>query len=133
MNQAALLLEKRALVGASTADSRHRTARIIFLGAFAFNAALTVFWLVTFLRGGSFFYSDYRADWATVGRVLSGAFFFYVVWGFVWWAVKTALLRHFVGFTKEERRAAFSSRMKGPYDVSALTAKYSERRIRIAD
>jgi dolichol kinase len=113
--------------------SRHRTARLIFLSALLFNTALTVFWLATFLRGGSLFYSDYRADWGTIGRILSGVFFFYVVWGFVWWAVKTALLRYFVGFTKEERRDAFSSRMKRPYDVSALTAKYSERRIRIAD
>jgi hypothetical protein len=133
MNQPALRLGKRALANSATSDARHHTARIIFLGAFTFNAALTVFWLVTFLRGGSLFYSDYRADWAAIGRVLSGAFFFYVVWGFLWWAVKTALLRYFVGFTKEERRAASSSRMKQPYDVSALTAKYSERRIRIAD
>ena len=38
-----------------------------------------------------------------------------------------------MGFTKDERRDAFSSRMDRPYDVGALTAKYSERRIRIAD
>jgi hypothetical protein len=38
-----------------------------------------------------------------------------------------------VGFDREERRAAFSSRMDGPFDVAALTARHSERRIRIVD
>jgi hypothetical protein len=107
--------------------------RRIFLGAFAFNTAITVFWLVTWLRGGSYFFSDYRVDWATIGRILSGVLFFYVAWGIPWWVIKSALLRYLVGFTKEERREAFSSRMSRPYDVHALVEKYSERRIRIAD
>jgi hypothetical protein len=132
MRQAVLRSPGYAPANVAT-DSRYRTARIIFLGAFAFNAALTVFWLVTFLNGGSLFYSDYRADWTTIGRILSGILFFYVIWGVVWWAIKSALLRYFVGFGKEDRREAFSSRMHRPYDVSALTRKYSERRIRIAD
>jgi hypothetical protein len=117
----------------ATTDNRHRTARLIFWGAFAFNTALTAFWLATFLRGGSAFFSDNRVGWDTIPRVLSGVLFFYVIWGIVWWAIKAALLRFFVGFTEEDRRDAFSSRMNRPYDVSALTARYSERRIRIAD
>jgi hypothetical protein len=114
-------------------DTRYRTARLIFRGALAFNVALTVFWLVTFLTGGSWFFSDYRVDWGTIPRVLGGVFFFYVLWGVIWWAIKTALLRYFVGFTKDERRDAFSSRMDRPYDVGDLVTRYSERRIRIAD
>ena len=114
-------------------DSRYRTAQLIFRGALAFNAALTLFWLVTFLGGGSWFFSDYRADWGTIPRVLGGVFFFYVVWGVIWWAIKTLLLKYFVGFTKDERRDAFSSRMDRPYDVGTIVARYSERRIRIAD
>ena len=101
-------------------DHRYRTARLIFRGALAFNAALSVFWLVTFLGGGSWFFSDYRADWGTIPRVLGGVAFFYVAWGVIWWGIKTLLLRYFVGFTKEERRAAFSSRMDRPYDVAAM-------------
>ena len=117
----------------TTVDSRRKTADTIFRGALAFNAALTVFWLVTFLGGGSYFFQDYRVDWQTVGRILFGVLVFYVVWGIIWWAVKAALLRFFVGFTKEERRDAFSSRMDRPYDVGDLVSRYSERRIRIAD
>ena len=96
-----LRLGERVLVNPVMTDSRHRTARIIFLSAFAFNAAITVFWLATFLRGGSYFFSDYRADWSTVSRILSSILFFYVIWGIVWWAIKSALLRYFVGFSKE--------------------------------
>ena len=65
--------------------------------------------------------------------MLSGVLFFYVIWGVIWWAIKDALLRFFVGFTRDERRDAFSSRMDRPYDVNDLVAKYSERRIRITD
>ena len=57
---------------------------------------------------------------------------FYIVWGLPWWGLKALLLRKWVGMTKDEVRDAFSSRMDRPYDVAALTAKYSERRIRIA-
>ena len=122
-----------ALTRPAEADIRRQTADTIFRGALAFNAALTVFWLVTFLSGGSYFFQDYRVDWQTVGRILSGVLFFYVVWGIIWWAVKAALLRFFVRFTKAERRDAFSSRMDRPYDVADLASRYSERRIRIAD
>ena len=114
-------------------DSRLRTADRIFRGALAFNAALTLFWLVDVSDRQPFFFRDYTVNLATVGRILSGVLFFYVIWGVIWWAIKTALLRWFVGFTKEERRDAFSSRMDRPYDVGALVQRYSERRIRIAD
>ena len=114
-------------------DSRYRNARLIFRGALIFNAVLTVFWLVTYLAGGSWFFADYRADWQTIPRVLGGVAFFYVIWGVIWWAIKTLLLRYFVGFSKDERRDAFSSRMDRPYDVGDLVGRYSERRIRIAD
>ena len=115
------------------AEGRRRTARIIYRGALAFNGALTLFWLITFLRGGSFFVHDYRIGWDSAVRILSGVLFFYVIWGVIWWAIKTALLRWFVGFTRQERRDAFSSRMDRPYDVDDLVTRYSERRIRITD
>ena len=114
------------------ADPRQVTARRIFRGALIFNTALTVFWLASMAADSRFFFSDYRMSWDGVGRVLGGVAFFYVGWGLVWWGLKSLALR-WVGFTKDERRDAFSSRMDRGYDVAALTAKYSERRIRIAD
>jgi len=113
-------------------DGRAVTARRIFRGALLFNAALTLFWLASWATDSRFFFSEYRITLRSVGNVLIGITFFYVLWGLVWWGLKSLALR-WVGFTKDERRDAFSSRMDRPYDVGALTAKYSERRIRIAD
>jgi len=116
------------------AESRHRSATRIFQGAFVFNACLTIFWLYAVARNdGSAFAHGYRVDGAAMLRVFLGITFFYVIWGFIWWGVKRLLLRHFVGFTKDEIRESFSSRMRHPYELGPLLAKYSERRIRITD
>ena len=56
---------------------RRRTADRIFKAALAFNASLTVFWLVMLATGGNaFFFWSYDASIAAVGRVLGGVFFF---------------------------------------------------------
>ena len=115
-------------------DTRRQTANRIFRGALIFNAALTAFWLFALLTGrtGGFF-QHYDIGRDVVARIGGGIVFFYVIWGFIWYGIKTLLLKYFVGFTKEERRQAFSSRMRAPFEVAALTSRYSERRIRIAD
>src|SRR3954471_6486389 len=118
----------------NSADTRLRTAHRVFRGALMFNTALTAFWLFAVLthRTGGFF-GQYEIGRDVLGRIAGGILFFYVVWGFVWYGIKSLLLKHFVGFTKDERRQAFSSRMREPFEVSALTSRYSERRIRIVD
>ncbi len=116
------------------ADTRLRTAHRVFRGALIFNTGLTAFWLfavLTHKTGGFFEHYDMGRD--IVARIAGGIFFFYVIWGFIWYGIKTLLLKYFVGFSKEERRQAFSSRMSAPFDVAAFTARYSERRIRIVD
>jgi hypothetical protein len=115
-------------------EARRRTAGRIFRGALIFNTALTLFWLFVILGNrDAVFFRTYQIDRAALGRIAGGIFFFYIVWGFIWYGVKSLLLKYVVGFTKEERRQSFSSRMDEPYDVSALVEKYSERRIRIVD
>lgn len=113
---------------------RRRIADRIFTGALLFNTALTVFWAVVFLSGtDALFFGSSAFDAASVGRVLFGILLFYVAWGFIWYGVKTVLLKYVAAFSKDERRAAFSSRMSKPYDVAELLARHSERRIRIID
>lgn len=113
---------------------RKRIADRIFYGALWFNAGLSAFWVGVYWTGAdTIFYKDYGADLQALLRVFQGILVFYVIWGVVWWGVKTLLLRFVVGFTKEERRAAFSSRMSAPFDVQDLVSRYSERRIRIVD
>ena len=122
------------IAATDAAASRLRTAHRIFLGALIFNSALTVFWLAAMLTGrtGGFF-QHYDINRAVLGNILGAIFFFYVLWGFIWWGVKALLLNYFVGFSKDERRQALSSRMREPFDVASFTSRYSERRIRIAD
>ena len=107
----------------------------VFRGALYFNTALTALWIFVQTTHRSFFglFNYYPIGWDTVPRIGSGILFFYVIWGVIWYVVKNLLLKYFVGFSKEERRQAFSSRMRRPFDVSDFTARYSERRIRITD
>ncbi|HEY8548571.1 MAG TPA: hypothetical protein VIL35_01335 [Vicinamibacterales bacterium] len=113
---------------------RRRIADRVFRGALLFNAALTLFWAGLYATGrDTRFFGSVTFDVAAVGRVLGGVLFFYVLWGFVWYGVKAALLKYVAGFSKEERREAFSSRMSAPYDLPGLLDRHSERRIRIID
>lgn len=79
------------------------------------------------------FFLDLGLSWSTLGAVGGGVLFFYVLWGFLWYGVKAALLTYWAGFSREERRLAFSSRMDAPFEVSAFVSRHSERRIRIID
>jgi hypothetical protein len=115
-------------------EERRRTADRVFRGALIFNTGLTLLWLVAIVTGRTtIFFQNYRMDRQAVQQVAFGILFFYVLWGFIWYAIKTLLLRFVAGFTKEERRQAFSSRMKGPFDVADFVSRHSERRIRIID
>jgi len=99
-----------------------------------FNLGLTIFWLAMLATNGSaYFFGNYEVNGQRVRQVLGAILFFYVIWGFIWYGVKTLLLRTFVGFSKGESRRSFSSRMRAPYDVAEFVGRHSERRIRIAD
>jgi hypothetical protein len=115
--------------------SRRRTADRVFRGALLFNGALTGYWLLLVLTGRtSPFFQQHLITAETLARIAFAVGFFYILWGFIWWGIKAALLTYIVGFSKEERRQAFSSRMNPPgFDVSAFIARHSERRIRIVD
>ena len=115
-------------------DDRRRTADRIFQGALMFNAALTAYWiLIEATHGHSMFFQHSAIDRGTIARVGWGILFFYVVWGFIWYGIKSRLLKSVAGFSRDERRQAFSSRMHAPFDVAGLVATHSERRIRIID
>lgn len=115
-------------------DQRRRTVDRVFRGALVFNSALTAYWLFLLATGGSSaLFRDYRADVKHLGVALIYLLFYFVSGGFVWLGIKTLLLKYVVGFSKEDRRRAFSSRLDGRFEVADFTSRYSERRIRIAD
>jgi hypothetical protein len=115
---------------------RHlRTARRVFLGSLVYTCALTLFWVVVLVLGPERapFFGKYRVDRQALANVFFGFLTFSVIWGWIWYAVRALLLRRMVGLGKDEIREVFSSRMRGPFDLAGLRARYSERRIRITD
>jgi dolichol kinase len=116
-------------------DQRRRTADRVFRGCLLYTSALTLFWLFFIISGrapGALF-SRYKVDAEALRYVFFGFLFFSVLWGLIWYGIKSYLLRSLAGFSKEERRLAFSSRMDEPFPLEALLARHSERRIRIVD
>jgi len=112
-----------------------RTADRVFLASLSYTAALTAVWLFFLItqRDGGPFFRGYNPGLETVGRIFFGFFFFSILWGLIWYGVRRALLRRFVGFSPEELRLTFASRMDEPFDLRAFLARHSERRIRIVD
>jgi hypothetical protein len=120
--------------GSRTFEQRRRIADRVFRGALTFYAALTVFWLFLAVSGrSSMFFQSYEVNSDTLKRVGFGILFFYVIWGLIWYGIKTLFLKYLVGFSKDERRQVFSSRMHAPFEVSEFLSRHSERRIRIVD
>jgi hypothetical protein len=115
-------------------DVRRRTADRIFRGALIFNTALTLFWIVMLAtHGNAYFFASYDVTREGLTRILVGVLMFNVAWGFIWYGVKTQLLQRVAGFSKDERRQVFSSRMRQPFNVADYVGRHSERRIRIID
>ncbi|HET9865631.1 MAG TPA: hypothetical protein VFP37_19495 [Steroidobacteraceae bacterium] len=116
------------------ADDRRRLADRVFYIAVAVNCVLTLFCILAMFSGvGARFAGNFRFDARSLATVLFAFLFFNVLWAVIWYGVKNLLLKVFVGMSREDRRAVFSSRMAQPFDLNALLGKYSERRIRIAD
>ncbi len=115
-------------------EQRRRIADRVFRGTLLANSALTLFCVFAYLTGmGTAIAGSPKLDAASLAGVLVGILIFNVVWAFVWYVVKSSLLKRVVGFSAEERHQAFSSRMSRPFDLPGLLAHHSERRIRIVD
>ncbi len=110
-------------------------AQRYFRWSLALTGAVTAVWLffvVTGRDGGAVF-KGYQLNLEAVGRVAMGFLVMSVLWGWLWYGIKSLLLRKLAGFSKEEVRAVFRSRMSEPFDLPGLLASHPERRVRIAD
>ena len=96
---------------------------------------LTVTWLYFVVTGrdGGVLFKGYQLSAEAIGRVAMGFLTMSVVWGALWYGIKVLLLRKLAGFSREEVRAVFRSRMSEAFDLQGLLARHSERRVRIAD
>ncbi len=110
-------------------------AKRVFLGSLLYTAVLGLVWLFFAVthRDGGLFFRNYTVDAQTIVRIVMGFTVFWFGWGWLWYRVKRLLLRRVAGFSREELAANFASRMGTPFDLSALLARHSERRIRIVD
>jgi hypothetical protein len=112
-----------------------RDADRYFRWSVGLTGALTAFWLFFVLTGrdGGNIFKGYQLTTEAVIRVAVGFTIMSVLWGWLWYGVKVLVLRRAAGFSKEDVRAVFRARMSEPFDLPGLLARYSERRIRIAD
>lgn len=115
-------------------DDRLKTAKRIFTAGVSVNVALTIFVVFAAATGSaSSLVGSITLNAQLVGRVLFGVVMFTVVWGCIWFGIKSLLLRKVAKFDTPERRLVFSSRMAQPFSLSDLLARHSERKIRIVD
>jgi hypothetical protein len=123
---------------ATTGDNAHphaRTARRIFRGALAYTCAMTLIWLffVVTQRHAGLLFGGYQVDRQALTRVTLGLAVFAILYGWLWYRIRRALLRRFGGFSQQELEITFESRMSRPFDLAAILARHSERSIRIID
>lgn len=115
--------------------AHRRVADRVFQGALTVAASMTAVWLFFVVSGadGGPIFAGYRITVQGVVNVAIGFTIGWVLWGWLWYGVKSLLLRKLAGFTREEVRASFLSRMNAPFDLAGLLRAHPERRIRIAD
>jgi hypothetical protein len=121
--------------GAQTWATYRREADLYFRASAALTAVLTAVWLffvVTGRDGGAAF-KGYQVSLEAVARVAVGLSIMTVLWGWLWYGIKRLLLQKLAGFSAEELRGVFRSRLTEPFDLGALLQRHSERRVRIAD
>jgi hypothetical protein len=116
-------------------EGYRRDADKYFRWSVGLTSAVTAVWLFFVLTGrdGGAVFKGYQLTGESVMRVAVGFLIMSVLWGALWYGIKVLLLRKLAGFSKEDVRAVFRSRMSEAFDLPGLLARHSERRVRIAD
>lgn len=115
--------------------SPNRTAQRIFRGALTYTIGMTLIWIffvITKLDAGLLF-NGYQIDLEALKRIALGFSVFAILYGWFWYRLRLALLRHVAGLSEQEIKTVFESRMNRSFDLSSILARHSERRIRIID
>ena len=116
-------------------EGYRRDAQRYFRWSLALTAVITAVWLFFVVTGrdGGNALQGLPPQPRRRPRVVFGFLIFSVLWGWLWYGIKALLLRKLAGFSKDEVKAVFRSRMSEAFDLKALLDRHPERRIRIAD
>ncbi len=127
-------LDHSVASGTSTA-APDRTARFILRGALAYTSAMTLIWvfLVATRLDGGLLFNGYKVDTEALKRIAAGCAVFAIFYGWFWYRLRLTLLRRVAGFSEQEIKTVFASRMDRPFDLSSILSHHAERRIRIID
>lgn len=112
-----------------------RTARRVWLAAVAYTAALTSSWLVllaTGIDGGSLF-AGYQPNARLLARIVAFNAIFMLLYGWVWYRARRALLCRVAGLSELQLAQVFASRMSSPFHLPSILSGHAERTIRIID
>jgi hypothetical protein len=114
-------------------QGRLRMARWTFQICLAYTIVATLVWLVLLLTGidGGVIFGTTRLSLALVVRTAISFTLLWMVWSYAFHWLKYYLLRR-AGFTPEEMRICFGSRLHG-FNLERLLERHSERTIRIID
>jgi dolichol kinase len=129
------LIRAHSKVADKLTPSPNRTAQRIFLSSLTFTSVMTLIWIffvITKLDGGLLF-NGYEIDQEALKRIAVAFTIIVILYGWFWYRVRRFLLRRLVGLSEQEIKSVFESRMDRPFDLSAILARHSERRIRIID
>ena len=112
-----------------------RTARLVFRGALAYTAALTLFWVVLMVVRPARvpIFRTYRPELQSLVGLVFYFVIFMLLWGYIWYDVRLFFLRRLVKMSDEDAREVFNSRMRKPFDLGRYRSLYDERKIRITD
>jgi len=112
---------------------RLRQAKLVFHVCLGYTIVTTLIWLFLMITGmdGGLFFGNYRITLMQVVSCTITFILFWMVWsyGFYWlkhWQLQRA------GFSKNELRQAFGSRLHG-FSLELILRRHSERQIRIID
>lgn len=113
---------------------RVRTVRRVFFVCLGYTSALTVFWLYLMFSGRQNvpFFPQYRTSVEQLAQLAWFFAIFFIAVGYLFYVLKYWLLKKYVGLDAAELKMVFSNRLSG-FDLDALLARHSERRLRIAD
>lgn len=108
-------------------------ARTVFRLCLGYTLLSTALWLTLLLSGtdGGRWFGESQLSWKKAGQLAFGIVVFFGLYSYAFYGLKYWLLKR-AGLSAAELKIVFGSRLEG-FELEALLARHSERRLRIID